>query len=99
MTEGLVNQNVDCGRSERSPAVFRFVETCLQSLLNKLAVFNQARGLFARQSRSADCFLTFAQTLHPHHDFSAAHLNPTVTVIVTGFIIMQHFQFFSNVLF
>ncbi len=72
-------------------AVLRFVKTCFTSLLNKLAVFNQAHSVFAMQSGSANCSLTFEETLHPHYDFSAAHSNPTVTVIVTGLIIMQRF--------
>lgn len=59
-------------------------------------MFNEARGWFARQSRSANCSLTFEETLHPHHDFSAVHLNPTVNVIVTGLIIMQQFFFLKT---
>lgn len=82
---------LDVGGLKVLSVVFRCVKTCPQSLLNKLAVFNQAQSLFARQSRSANCFLTFEETLNPHHDFSAVHLNPTVNVIVTGLIIMQQF--------
>lgn len=87
-----------CGSEVFACCVFCFffpdlLKTRPHSLLYKSAVFNQAHSLFARQSSSANCFPTFQETLHPHHDFSAAHLNPTVTVIVTitASIITQDF--------